>query len=166
MNSDQKNILKQLAQMGEVVYIKKDGSRFFLNEEGVVPLKTQADAVLYFLQRLDMNMLKLLLKEATYQDMDKRIFLRKLTYALETFIENGDTYLNVYPGKCISTECNNASCLGYSFIGNKSANYMDLIFDVKVDLVKDIYECFHLSTDDDNINRKKQILIDIDPIFD
>ena len=30
MNSKQKDILKQLAQIGEVVYVKKDGSRVLL----------------------------------------------------------------------------------------------------------------------------------------
>jgi hypothetical protein len=166
MNLKQQNILKQLAQMGEVVYVKKDGSRVLLNEEGAVPLATQADAVMYFLQRLDVDMLKLVLEEATYQDFDKRTFLRKLSYTLESFLEKGDTYLNVYPGTCVSTACDNASCLGYSFIGNKTANYMDLIFDVKADKVKDIYECFHFMNSDDGVIKKAQVLIDDDPLFE
>lgn len=166
MNSKQQNILKQFAKMGEVVFVKKDGSRILLNEEGSIPLATQVDAVFYFLQRLDMDMLKLVLEEATYQDFDKRTFLRKLSYALESFLEKGDTYLNVYPGTCVSTACDNVSCFGYSFIGNKTANYMDLIFDVKADKVKDIYECFHFMNSDDGVVKEEQVLIDDDSIFE
>lgn len=40
MNSKQQNILIQLSKMGEVVFVKKDGSRILLNEEGSIPLAT------------------------------------------------------------------------------------------------------------------------------
>ena len=49
--------------MGDVVFIRRDGSRLIINEEGNIPLQTQLDAVLYFLERLDSNMLELILKE-------------------------------------------------------------------------------------------------------
>ena len=166
MNSKQQNILIQLAKMGEVVFVKKDGSRILLNEEGSIPLATQVDAVFYFLQRLDMDMLKLVLEEAKYQGFDKYTFLRKLSHTLESFLENGDTYLNVYPGTCISNACENSSCLGFSFVGNKTANYMDLIFDVNADKVKDIYECFLFMNSDETVVKKEQVLIDDDSLFE
>ena len=59
--------------MGDVVYVKEDGNRIILNEEGKIPLKTNADAVFYFLERMDCNMLNLILdKNLPYQDYDKK----------------------------------------------------------------------------------------------
>ena len=55
MNREQKQLLQQLAQMGEVILIT-NGNRVHLNENGTVALQTQVDAVLYFLQRLDIAM--------------------------------------------------------------------------------------------------------------
>lgn len=75
MTPEKKDILKRLAQMGDVVYVKEDGSRIALNEKGKIPLQTQAEAVLYFFQRLDIDMLKLLLDDAnTYQNFEKKNF--------------------------------------------------------------------------------------------
>ena len=54
MNTEQKELIKQLAEMGEVVLIT-NGNRVHLNENGTVALQTQVDAVLYFLQRLDID---------------------------------------------------------------------------------------------------------------
>ena len=47
MTPEQQDIMQQLSQMGDVVYVKEDGSRIILNEEGKIPLKTNADAVFY-----------------------------------------------------------------------------------------------------------------------
>ena len=54
MTAEQKKLLKQLAQMGDVVLIS-DNKRINLDENGNISLKTHAEAVLYFLQRLDIN---------------------------------------------------------------------------------------------------------------
>jgi hypothetical protein len=48
MTPEQQKIIQQLAQMGEVVYVKKDGSRIVLNEEGKVSLKTQARCIVFY----------------------------------------------------------------------------------------------------------------------
>lgn len=48
MHTKYQTILKQLALMGDVIFIRKDGSRLILNEEGNIPLQTQIDAVLFF----------------------------------------------------------------------------------------------------------------------
>jgi len=47
MNTEQKELIKQLAKMGEVVFIT-NGNRVHLNENGTVALKTQVEALLYF----------------------------------------------------------------------------------------------------------------------
>jgi hypothetical protein len=160
MNKEQEHILKQLAQMGDVVYVQQDGSRIGLNEEGKVPLQTQAEAVLYFFQRLDIDMLKLVLDDAhTYQDFDKKVFLKKLDYAFDDLLQAGNTYLNRYEGFCNSEECN-FKCKGYSFVGNVTNDYMDLILEIKNNKVTDIYECSKFVNSETDILKKENICID------
>jgi hypothetical protein len=104
-------------------------------------IKTQSDGVLHFLQRLDIEMIDSVLEpNRTYQDFEKHIFVQKLGYALDEFIQSGDTCLHRYPGQCNSEICN-YKCKGFTFIGHNSGNYFDLIIDIKEGIVKDIYEC-------------------------
>ena len=159
MNTEQKELLKQLAQIGEVVLIT-DGNRLHLNDNGTVALQTQVDAVLYFLQRLDIEMVSSVLEDnRTYQNFTKPIFIKKLEDALDEFIEAGDTYLNRYEGLCNSKSCN-YKCKGFSFVGNKSGNYFDLIIDVKDGAVDDIYECFSFQCQNQGIEKNEFIVID------
>jgi hypothetical protein len=160
MNKEQEHILKQLAQMGDVVYVQQDGSRIVLNEKGSIPLESQADAVLYFFQRMDISMLKLVLDDAhTYQDYEKKVFLKKLDYAFDDLLQAGNTYLNRYEGFCNSEECN-FKCKGYSFVGNVTNDYMDLILEIKNNKVTDIYECSKFVNSETDILKKENICID------
>ena len=159
MNSEQKQLLQQLAQMGEVILIT-NGSRVHLNENGTLPLQTQVDAVLYFLQRLDIDMVSNVLEASrTYQNFEKPLFIKKLDAALDEFIQAGDTYLNRYEGSCNSKSCN-YKCKGYSFVGNNSGNYFDLIIDVKDGVVNDIYECFSFDCENQGIEKNESIVLD------
>jgi len=159
MDSEKKKLLEQLAQMGEVVLIT-NGNRVHLNENGTVALKTQVDALLYFLQRLDIDMVSSVLEDnRTYQNFVKHLFIKKLEDALDEFIEAGDTYLNRYKGSCNSKSCN-YNCKGYSFVGNNSGNYFDLIIDVKDGVVNDIYECFSFKCEDKGIHKNDYIALD------
>lgn len=161
MNLEKHKLVQQLAQMGEVVLIS-DGNRIHLDENAKIPLKTQADAVLYFLQRLDIGMLKMILEDnRTYQDFEKPLFIKKLGNALDEFIENGNTYLNRYEGFCNSEMCN-FKCKGFSFIGNKSGHYFDLIIDIKKGVVHDIYECNNFESSIQDERRIYRIDIDTD----
>jgi len=126
-------------------------------------IKTQSDAVLHFLQHLDIEMIDSVLEpNRTYQDFEKHIFVQKLGYALDEFIQSGDTYLNRYPGQCNSEICN-FKCQGFAFIGNNSDNYFDLIVDIKNGVVQDIYECTIFQCQNENISRKKRVGIDSTP---
>lgn len=123
-------------------------------------LVTQADAVLYFLQRMDVEMVSSILDDnRTYQDFAKHVFIRKLDNAIDCFIKSGDTFLNYYCGFCNSKICN-FQCNGYSFVGNHSRNYFDLIVDIKDGIVYDIYECTLFSNFDIGIEKKLRIGID------
>ena len=76
MKLKQQNLINKLAQMIDFVGVKEDRSRSILNEEGNDSLKTNVDAVFYFLERLDSSMLKLLLDDAhTFQDYEKKVFV-------------------------------------------------------------------------------------------
>lgn len=160
MNTKQKELIKQLAQMGEVIYINQDGSRIILNEEGRESLNTQAETVLYFFQRLDIDMIKMLIDDAnTYQDFEKKLFLKKLDYVFDDLLQAGNTYLNRYDGFCNSEECN-FKCKGYSFVGNVTNDYMDFIFDIRDNRVFDMYECSQFKCDSPPYQVKRYISID------
>jgi len=123
-------------------------------------LMTQADAVLYFLQRLDIEMVSAVLEEnRTYQEFEKDVFIQKLDYALDEFIQAGDTFLNRYSGFCNFKICN-YKCKGFSFIGNNSGNYFDLIVDIKEGVVHDMYECNFFKNRERAIDKKRIIKID------
>ena len=161
MDSEKKILLKQLAQMGDVILVQDDGKRIKLNDDAEISLATQLDAVLYFLQRLDIGMLKLILEDYfTYQDYDKKTFLKKLSNVFDEFLGKGNTYLNIFEGKCNSAACSNLNCKGFSFVGNKTNHYMDLIFQIKENKISDIYECYDFQNENDTILKKGKIIID------
>ena len=123
-------------------------------------LKTQADAVLYFLQRMDIEMVSDILDhDRTYQGFEKIIFIHKLGVAINELIATGDTFLNCYSGFCNAEDCN-YKCSGYSFIGNNSKNYIDLIMDIKGGVVHDIYECSEFKNLGAGFQKKNRIKID------
>lgn len=123
-------------------------------------IKTQSDAVLHFLQHLDIEMIDSILESnRTYQDFEKNIFVQKLGYALDEFIQSGDTYLNRFPGQCNSEICN-FKCKGFSFIGNNSCNYFDLIIDIQEGVIQDIYECSLFKCFNHSVVKNKRIEID------
>lgn len=161
MNAEKKELLKQLAELGDVILVQEDGKRIKLNDDAEISLASQLDAVLYFMQRMDEDMLKLILEDCyTYQDLDKRTFLKKLTNVFDAFEEEGNTFLNIYEGKCNSAACSNNNCKGFSFVGNQSNDYMDLIIEIREDKVFDIYECYDFINENDTILKKSKITID------
>ena len=130
------------------------------NDSGDIVLKTQADTVLYFLQCLDIAKVSNVLDDKkTYQNFEKPLFIKKLGSALDEFIEAGDTYLNRYDGVCNSKTCN-FNCKGFSFVGNKSEDYLDLIIDIQDGVVLDIYECFSFKCENQEIQKNEYIGID------
>ena len=123
-------------------------------------LKTQADAIIYFLQLMDIEMVSDILdNDRTYQNLDKNIFIQKLGAALDNFLESGDTFLNCHEGFCDSEVCN-YKCSGFSFIGNHSNNFIDLIKYTKDGKIKDIYECTHFKSLKNSGLKKVRIILD------
>jgi len=161
MNTKQQVMLKQLTKIGDVIFIRKNGSRLIINEMGKVPLQTQADAVLYFIERLDIDMLKLILdQDYLDKEFDKKTFINNIANACDKFSETGNAFLNRYEGKCNSDICSNTNCVGYSFVGNKTHDYIDLIMEIKNDKVMDIYECNQFENENKDFLKNKKIIID------
>ncbi len=162
MDSDYK-LIKELAQMGEVVLVKPDGSRITLNSKGNIPLQSQVEAVIYCLQRMDVDFLKLILDDGlTYLGMDMPTFIKKIALTFDEFLNNGDTFLNTFEGRCGSTTCSNAGCSGFSFMGNKTNNYINLLLESKDGRITDITECYSFEIDDIKLSKNEQIFIDLE----
>jgi hypothetical protein len=127
-------------------------------------LDTQAEAVLYFLRRLDIDMVNELLDPSrTYADLPKSRFIEKLGVAFNTFIHAGDESLSLEAGFCASLDCDNCGSLGYTFVGNVSGHFMDLIVMEEEGRITDIFDCTYL--DVEGSTRNRNLRIEIDPIF-
>ncbi len=125
-----------------------------MNTQSKYNFKNQSEAVIHFLQRLDIEMVDAVLEDnRTYQDFEKPVFIHKLTIALDEFVETGDSFLNVTRGEA---DCNH-KCKRYSFIGNNSGNHLDMIMDVKDGVVQDMYECSFFEWEIGGVERKKRI---------
>ena len=130
------------------------------NDSGDIALKTQVDSVLYFLQRLDISMVSNVLDDKkTYQNIEKPLFIKKLGAAVDELIDAGDTYLNRYDGVC-NSKTYNFNCKGFSLVGNKSNDYLDLIIEIQDGVVLDIYECFSFKCENQEIIKNEYIGID------
>ena len=124
-------------------------------------LETQADAVLHFFEKLDVDMINELLdSDRTYSDLDKAVFIQKLGVAFDQFLEAGDDQLKLYSGKCDSEECDSCGCSGFSFLGNRSGNFMDLVVKIEEGRITDIYDCSDFKADTPERNFNKRVKID------
>ncbi len=104
-------------------------------------IETQAQAVIYFMQRMDIEMVDAILEDnRTYQDFEKSVFITKLGLALHEFTMDGDTFLKAYSGTCDEKDCH-YKCKEISFIGNNTHNYLDLVIEIKEGIIHDMYEC-------------------------
>lgn len=161
MTTEQQTILKELAQMGDVVFVRQDGRREILNDVGKTSLQTQEDAVLYFIERLDTNMLEIILNDDQMsQEIDKRTFLKKIANVFDEFSNRGNTFLNRFEGRCMNCVYSNPNCKGFSFVGNKSNDFIDLIIESEDYKVIDIYECSQFCTDSNELFRNHKISMD------
>ena len=124
-------------------------------------INSQADAVLHFLEQMDTEMLNdILHDDQTYQDFPKHVFIQKLDGAFEDFKKAGDSLLSRHYGKCSEFGCN-AGCEGFSFVGNKSGKFLNLILEVRYGVVFDIYECSLFETNEIKLSQDLQIYIDL-----
>jgi len=105
------------------------------------PINTQTDAVIYFIQQMDTEMLSDILDcNYSYENMSKDKFLRLLDVAFNKLKDEGNTHLLSKEGRCNGKNCNYL-CNGYSFVGNFTDSHIDLLIEQEEGKVKDIHEC-------------------------
>lgn len=93
-------------------------------------------------RKLDIEMFKVFYVHVEdYKHSRKLYFLRDLELTFRKLKELGDTIIMPNLGSC---EGCNKGCYGYQFVGNKSKNYFDLVFEKEVDRIKGIKECSEL----------------------
>jgi len=120
---------------------------------------SSAQVVLKCIQAMNTDALYFLLDaERTYQDWERNEFILKLERVFKKFEADGDTYLNAVQGAC-GGSCSRGQN-GYLFIGNKSKNYMNLLFVEEELQLTDLYECSLFRTKFENIELCKRYYID------
>lgn len=129
---------------------------FSVSKTNVYP-KTQLDAILYFMARLDIEMVDALLDEnKTYQDFPKYLFVSKLQDAFDVFIDAGDKLLAVHKGCCVGCT---KGCSGVTFLGAKG-HYLDVLFVMEESVIKDIYGCSSFENEQGGLQKLIQVFIE------
>jgi hypothetical protein len=62
-------------------------------------------------------------------------------------------------GYCDPKDCNYMKA-GFSFVGNKSKQYMDLIFEIESGLIADLYECTEFKCSEISFDGRFKITVD------
>lgn len=125
---------------------------------------TYLQTILNAFVTLDIVALTANLKERSYQDATKEIFLREVESIFEAHHRSKDTELMFYKGLCGSNTCDNCGKNGYRFVGNHSNNYFSLIFELDGDDILDIYSCTEFNTFEtlEGLNESAYIFINED----
>ena len=106
---------------------------------------TQKDIVLESIKQMDMNRLQLVLDHRyTYFGATKEMFLNKLNKIFEVYQKKGDNILDMHKAFCPCKICNLPNRFGFTFLGNVSRGYMNLVFILKQERIIDIYTCTNM----------------------
>lgn len=115
-----------------------------------MPPSDYLKTILSFFTSMDIDNLRLHLKDDyTYEDTTKEIFLNEIEKIFEDHRNLGDTELLISKGACAGKRCENCGKKGFRFVGNHSKNYMDLLFEIEGDDIKDIFDCSQFKPDVD-----------------
>jgi hypothetical protein len=121
-------------------------------------LKTHYQAIVDFFSQMDVEMLDTFLEKEQYQDMPKTKFLALLGKTFEIMRSSGDTQLEMYTGACNGC-AENKGCTGFSFLGDKTGNYLNMVVKSENDQVVDIFECSSFKSEMPE-NRGRKVWID------
>ncbi len=120
-----------------------------------VRIHSPADAVLYSIQSMDIDSLRVELAEGRYNERTKDGFLLDLEGVFNQFRHLGDTYLNRHGGVCKAYYCRKAR--GYVFIGNKSGLAIQLGIHIEDGVVKNIFDCSHMQAFNEHVRPERSI---------
>jgi len=142
MTPEQLKLIQQLAELGDVTYVKRSVS-----------------SLINAISEMNSKALELILEDnVSYQDTTKSIFLQKLKEIFKDF-QKEDNKLIPYEGKCNSDKCTNKNKKGIAFVGNKSGRYINFIIEENEDgSVKDIYNCYDFCTNEKAVDENKRQL--------
>lgn len=113
-------------------------------EQTILDKMSHRDAVEYFITKMDIVGLDLILDYREYADVNKEIFLEKLLAVFEIFKSKGNERLTTTSGVCKGCQHGHT---GTSFIGEIDDTYMELLILTENDRVVDIFECNYFAYD-------------------
>ncbi len=120
------------------------------------------ETILKCYSSMDIDRLQFYLKDDySYQDTTKEVFIKEIGKIFREHKKAGDTELLIYEGKCAGQGCENCNKGGFRFIGNHSRNYLDLVFLIDGDDIKDIFDCSGFKTTEYHEELQNQAAIDI-----
>ena len=143
MNKEQEQLLRQLAQMGDVVFVKKT--------------ENSRDAFAYHFSLLDIEGLDTILSDKNYYDgVTKSHYINLIKIQFERLKVEGIHNLKIIPGVCYG--CKNG-CSGFTFLDENKGFYMDFVVEVKNSEIINFIECFDLKNEVEVSNKREQIVI-------
>ncbi len=145
MTPEQKILIEQLLEMGDVRFVKSDASRNKL--------------IVKAISEMDIELLETLVENQLRNDKKKE-FIEKIKLKFNKFIENNDTHLIAHSGSCNAYHCN-IGASGYTFIGNNSNTYCNIIFENENGVCTDICLCLKFKVDGIFINKAREKKLDI-----
>lgn len=104
----------------------------------------------------------LLSSKYLYQDATKKMYLKKLAELFSRYKSFGDSKFLVNNGCCNSKQCNNLGCNGYSFVGNVSKNYFNLVFTETDSQIKGIDYCYEFKIDNLDLDLNDELRLNIE----
>lgn len=144
MTPEQQKLLEQLLEMGDVTFVQSDASR---NEDIVKAITA-----------MDMEQLEMVTKNYL-SEYKREEFLKYIKSKFIKFKQNNDTHLIAHSGSCNASDCN-IGISGYTFIGNNSNTYCNIIFEQENGVCTDIFKCSSFKVDDIFINKAREKKLD------
>jgi hypothetical protein len=117
-------------------------------EENILKSRTHFEAVVYFIETMNSEKINQHLQGKKYCRTSKSEFIILIKELFDRFRELGDTRLYAEPGTC--NGCN-VGCGGFTFLSDKTRNYIEFVFEIEGDKVIDIMDCWQFKND--NITR-------------
>lgn len=123
---------------------------------------SKKEFILKAFQEMNINNLELVLDNSKiYNGAKKKIFLEKLANTFKEFKDEGDTFLKAKKGFCNSRSCKNKGCTGFTFLGNKSEFYTDVVFKETEDDYVDIFNCNNIKNEEENLEKIEVLFISV-----
>lgn len=141
---EKQKLIEQLLEMGDVRFVKSDASRNKLIVKAIT--------------EMDLKQLEMVTKNYL-SEYKREEFLNYIKSKFNEFKENNDTQLIAHSGICSGSDCN-IGVNGYTFIGNNSNTYCNIIFEQENGVCTDIFKCSSFKVDDIFINKAREKKLD------